>query len=137
MLRETPFSILDLNLSRRFDHDKSAKALLRDGADTILATLTHSVSGWNVEDPGDGSITLRVAEGTVARSLMMRVHSIVWYPTSDIAEVFANGSVVPWRLASDQVWSARAYRPVEDYTPPVVEGAGMPIGLLLALTRAA
>lgn len=123
MIAETPFSILDLDLSRVFEHDETAYLLVRDGTDAILATLTQSTSGWNVEDAGDGAITAKIAEGTVPREDMMAAASLVWSPVSGVAEVFANGAVVPWRLASDQVWTAKLFRPVEDYVPPVVDGA--------------
>lgn len=139
MLDETQFSAIDLNLARALELSPDVQVILRDGAQSAFKTLTQADQDWTVEIDSDGAVTVLALDTVLSDDELEKVGSFIYYKSASRADIYGNGTRVPWKLESDRVVRLKAYKATQKYTPPVAPSsgqAGMRTGLLMPPTYA-
>ena len=120
MIDETFISAIDINLARQFELSPDARLILRDGAKATLVTLTQSDQGWTVETDDDGAVTLLMLDTVLSDDDLAKVSDFIYYKSALRADIYGNGTKVPWRLESDRVVRMKGYKAAQKYVAVVV-----------------
>lgn len=132
MFDATFLDVLDMDIERQFDLDPGAVLEVRAAAGVILATLPQPASGWDLKEPGDKTITVRLAEKVLPRTQLPKIAEFRYRrtATSD-TEAFANGGRDEWKKASSQISTCAGWKAA--YTIPAT-ATGFPYTFDFALS---